>query len=164
MQKRYGFFLLVLVGVAALSMMLSAPAQAQPRPMEEDVFTPLIKGYDFMRQGKYDAAKMEFETALKKDRFNPFALNNLAALVEKEGKLKDAMAYLVDAQKHAGKYLDKVQETCFVGGLCAGVKPLKEMGTESGIAKVIKENIEKLQAKMAQTPQTPEPSKPPKMK
>jgi tetratricopeptide (TPR) repeat protein len=163
MRKRF-LVLVALLGLVSLSVAFSAPAMAQPRPMAEDVFTPLIKGFDFMQAGKYDAAKMEFETALQKDRFNPFALNNLAALVEKQGKMKDAMAYLVDAQKYAPKYLDKVEQTCFVGGLCAGVKPRREMGQTSAIATVVAENIQKLQAKMAQTPTAPEPSTPPKMK
>jgi tetratricopeptide (TPR) repeat protein len=160
MRKRYGIILLALFGLVVFS----SAALAQPRPMGEDVFTPIIKGYDFMRAGKYDAAQDQFKTALDRDRFNPFALNNLAALAEKQGKMKDAMAFLMDAQKYAPKYLDKVEQTCFVGGLCAGVKPLKEVGPTSSIATVIAENIQKLQAKMAQTPTAPEPSTPPKMK
>jgi tetratricopeptide (TPR) repeat protein len=160
MRKRYGIILLALFGLVVFS----SAALAQPRPMAEDVYSPIIKGYDFMRAGKYDAAQDQFKTALEKDRFNPFALNNLAALAEKQGKMKDAMAFLMDAQKYAPKYLDKVEQTCFVGGLCAGVKPLKEVGPTSSIATVIAENIQKLQAKMAQTPTAPEPSTPPKMK
>ena len=160
MRKRYGIILLALFGLVVFS----SAALAQPRPMAEDVYSPIIKGYDFMRAGKYDAAQDQFKTALEKDRFNPFALNNLAALAEKQGKMKDAMAFLMDAQKYAPKYLDKVEQTCFVGGLCAGVKPLKEAGPTSSIATVIAENIQKLQAKMAQTPTAPEPSTPPKMK
>jgi tetratricopeptide (TPR) repeat protein len=152
-----------LLAIASLSLLLSSPALAQPRPMEMDVYTPIAKGYDLMRAGNYEAAQYEFETALKKDRFNPFALNNLAALMEKQGKMKDAMAFLTDAQTHAGKYFDKVEQTCFVGGLCAGVKPVQAVGPTSSIAPVIAENMKKLQAKMAATPTKPEPSTPPPM-
>ena len=164
MRKRYAFLLIGLLSLVTLFVMLSGAAMAQPRPMAEDVYTPIIKGYDFMREGKYDAAQEQFAIALKKDTFNPFALNNLATLMEKKGKMKEAMAYLVDAQKHAKDYLDKVEQTCFVGGLCAGVKPVKAVGTTSAIATVIAENMQKLQAKMATTPSAPEPSTPPKMK
>ena len=150
--------------LSALSLVLLASvAMAQPRPMPEDVFTPLTKGYDLMRDGKYEAAEFEFQTALKKDRYNPFALNNMAAVSVQKGKLKEAMAYLVDAQTHAKDYLDKFQEVCFTEGLCTGVKPIKVMGTESAIAKTIQDNIAKLKAKMAASPAPPVPSSPPPM-
>ncbi len=152
--------------VVALALFLAAPAMAQPKGgvlMEKDVFTPLTLGYDFMRDGKYDAAEDQFKTALKADRYNSFALNNLAALEERKGNMKDAKAYLTDAGEYADRYLDKVQQTCFVGGLCAGVKPVRELGTESAIAKVVAENMSKLEAKMEAEPGKPEPSAPKKM-
>ncbi|MBM4294822.1 MAG: tetratricopeptide repeat protein [Deltaproteobacteria bacterium] len=153
--------------VAVLSvlslLLLTSMAMAQPRPMPEDVFTPLTKGYDLMRDGKYEAAQFEFKTALQRDRFNPFALNNLAAISAQQGKYKEALAFLTDAQAHAKEYLDKFQEVCFTDGLCTGVKPVKVMGTESTIAKVIQENMTKLKAKMAATPEKPVPSTPPPM-
>ena len=153
--------------VVALSLFLTVPAMAQPKAgslMTNDVFTPIALGYDFMRDGKYDAAEMEFKKALKADRYNPFALNNLSALEEKKGNLKDAMAYLTDAGEYADRYYNKVEQTCFVGGLCAAVKPLKKAGTESAIAPVVAENMKKLKAKAEATPSKPEPSAPPKMK
>jgi len=147
----------------AVFLLITSSAMAQPRPMAQDVFTPLTKGYDLMRAGKYEAAEAEFKTALSKDRYNPFALNNLAAIKTQEGKLKEAMAYLTDAQTHAKDYLDKFQEVCFTGGLCTGVKPVKVMGNESTIAKVVAENTAKLKAKMAASPSPPVPSTPPPM-
>ena len=153
--------------VALLSVLslvlLASVAMAQPRPMPEDVFTPLAKGYDFMRDGKYEAAEFEFKAALSKDRYNPFALNNLAAIKAQQGKLKDAMAYMTDAGTYAKDYLQKYQQVCFTEGLCTGVKPVKETGTESAIAKVIAENMAKLKAKIAATPEKPVPSSPPPM-
>ena len=131
--------------------------------MPEDVFTPLTKGFDLMRDGKYEAAEMEFKTALSRDRYNPFALNNLAAIKAQQGKLKDAMAYLTDAGTYAKDYLQKYQQVCFTEGLCTGVKPVKETGTESAIAKVIAENMTKLKAKMAANPEPAVPSTPPPM-
>lgn len=151
-----------LIGLLACHFLfLPAWTPAQPRPMTEDVFTPITRGYDFLQAGNYRAAQEAFETALKRDRYNPFALNNLAALKEKQGHLQEALAYLVDAQLNAKDYLDQVQQTCFVGGLCAGVKPLKKMGATSTIATVIAENLKRLQDKMAKNPLPPEPSSPP---
>ena len=142
---------------------LAAIAVAQLRPLDQDVFTPLTKGYDLMRDGKYEAAEFEFKTALQKDRYNPFALNNMAALAERQGKLKDAMAYLTDAATHAKEYGSKFEQICFPGGLCTAVKPVKEVGPTSTIAPVIAENTQKLHAKIAATPEKPVPAAPPPM-
>jgi Flp pilus assembly protein TadD len=156
---------LALMAVAALVLTCSL-ALAQPKGaalMAEDVFTPLTKGYDLFRDGKYEAAQHEFEAALKADRYNPFALNNLATLMERQGKLKDAMAFLTDAQTHAADYKDKLEQTCFVGGLCAAAKPVKIVGPTSMIATVVADNMAKLKDKIAKTPAPPQPSTPPPM-
>ena len=138
------------------------PARTGPRAlMQEDVLTPIAKGYDLLRDGKYEAAEYQFADALKRDRYNPFALNNLAVLQERNGKLKDALAYLTDAKAHAAEYLDQVDQTCFVGGLCNAVKPVQKLGTTSSIATIVDENYNKLKEKMAKTPAAPEPSTPP---
>jgi len=162
-MARAGRWSIVLVlSVLAVFLVISS-ASAQPRIMPEDVFTPLTKGFDLMREGKYEAAEAEFKTALSKDRYNPFALNNLAAIKAQQGKLKDAMAYLTDAGTYAKDYPQKIQQVCFTEGLCTGVKPVKEVGNESAIAKVVAENMTKLKAKVAATPEHPVPSTPPAM-
>ncbi len=135
---------------------------AQPRPMAEDVFTPIALGYDELRGNNLDAAEYQFKIALERDRYNPFALNNLAAIAEKRGKIKDAYAFLSEAGTHAKEYFNKVEQTCFVGGLCAAVKPKKEVGTESTIAPIIADNMKKLEPKFKALP--PEPTAPPAKK
>ena len=144
----------ILTVVAALCLYMAVPVMAQPKGgalMEMDAFTPIAQGYDFVREGKYEAAKNEFAKAIKADRHNPFALNNMAVLEEREGKLNDALANLKDATTHADEYLDKVTQTCFAGGGCLAVKPLREKGEKSSIAPIIQENIQKLEAKIAAT-------------
>lgn len=147
--------------LATSLLFLSTLALAQPRPMAEDVFTPIAQGYDLMRAGNYAAAQYEFETALKRDRYNPFALNNLAVLKEQQGKVQEALAYLVDAQANARDYHDQVEQTCFARGLCAGIKPVKIVGPTSTIAAVIAGNLQRLQDKLAKNPLPPEPATPP---
>jgi len=145
---------------------MAMPAMAQPKGgalMPMDVYTPLAQGYDFVREGKYEAAKNEFAKAVKADRFNPFALNNMAVLEEREGKLNDALALLNRASTHANEYLDKVSQTCFAGGGCLAVKPLRELGEKSSIAPIVQENIAKLQAKIAATGTAPPAGSPPPM-
>ncbi len=152
--------------VAALCLFMAMPVLAQPKGgalMTMDAFTPIAQGYDFVREGKYEAAKNEFAKAVKADRHNPFALNNMAVLEEREGKLNDALANLKDATTNANDYLDKVTQTCFAGGGCLAVKPLRELGEKSSIAPIIQENIAKLQAKIAATGAAPPPGTPPPM-
>ena len=103
--------------------------------MADDVYTPIAKGYDLVREGNYEAARYQFAEAVKRDPFNPFALNNLAVLDEKDGKLNDALAHLKDATTHAVDYKDKVAQTCFVGGGCMAVKPVQAVGETSSIAR-----------------------------
>lgn len=159
----------VVVCLLAVGLLFGSVALAQERTgprglMNQDVFTPLAKGYDLLQEGKYEAAEWQFADALKRDRYNPFALNNLAVLQERNGKLKDALAYLTDAKAHAAEYLDQVEQTCFVGGLCNASKPLRKLGAKSTIAPIVDENYNKLKEKIAKTPMAPEPSTPPPMK
>jgi len=152
--------------VAALCLLMAMPVLAQPKGgalMKMDVFTPIAQGYDFVREGKYEAAKNEFAKAIKADAYNPFALNNMAVLEEREGKLNDSLAYLNRAGTHANDYFDKVSQTCFAGGGCLAVKPLRELGEKSSIAPIIQENITKLQAKIAATGTAPPAGSPPPM-
>ncbi len=154
MMRKYFIFTVV----AALCLFMALPVLAQPKGgalMDMDSFTPIAQGYDLVREGKYEAAKNQFAIAVKRDRYNPFALNNMAVLEEREGKLNDALANLKDATTHAAEYFDKVTQTCFAGGGCLAVKPLREKGEQSSIAPIIAENIAKLQAKIAATGTAP---------
>lgn len=168
---------LLILAIAALSLALASPLLAQYPPpkgppgttptggamMPEDVFTPLAKGYDLVVQGKYEAARAQFADAVKMDKFNPFALNNLAVLDERDGKLNDALANLKAAEQHAGNYKDKVAQTCFAGGGCMAVKPVRAVGEMSSILPIVQENIKKLEAKIAATKTPPPPGSPPPM-
>jgi Flp pilus assembly protein TadD len=163
MRKTFVLAVVSVLMLAGFSLLATSAAMAQPRPMDEDVFTPIARGYEFLRDGSYEAAEAQFKTALERDRFNPFALNNLATLEERKGNLKEAMAFLTDAGTHADQYYEKIEETCFVDGLCVAVKPVRDLGQTSAIAPIIADNMAKLKAKVEATPTPPEPSKPPKM-
>lgn len=136
------------LGLAGLLIILVSLAVAQPRPMAEDIYTPLSLGYDEMKAGNADAAKYQFEKVLKGDSNNPYALNNLAVLLEREGKLKQAMAYLLQAETHAAEYLQKPDEICDIGGICMAMKPSRLMGGKSSIAPLVHGNINLLKIKL----------------
>ena len=154
-----------LVLAVGLCLLLAAPAMAQPDAeagkIPQDAWGPLNEGYALLADGKYDAAAVQFEKAVKKDPNNPFALNNLGAIASQKGDYKSAMAFLKQATVEADKYKNKVGQTCFVAGLCNAVKPTKEMGATSTIAPLIQENIAKLKPKVEALP--PKPSTPPPM-
>ena len=90
---------------------------------------------------------------IKIDRFNPYALNNLAVLAEKQGKLKEAMAYLLDAETYAAEYLHKTEEICEGGGLCLAVCPSSQKSQASSIASIIHSNINLLRSKIGKATQ-----------
>ncbi len=129
--------------------------------MPSDVYTPIHKGYILVREGNYAGAKNEFEIAAKLDELNPFALNNMGVLDERDGKLNDALAHFKDATIHAAQYRDKVAQTCFVGGSCMAVEPQRKLAANSEILPIIQENIAKLEAKIASTKTPPPAGNPP---
>ncbi len=128
---------------------------AQPQLFHEDAVTPLNRGYDALKAGDLELAQQEFEKVIKIDRYNPYALNNLAVIAEKQGKLKEAMAYLLEAETYAAEYTNKPEEICEVGGLCLAVKPTGERGGASSIAPLIHGNINLLRIKMGKTKNQP---------
>jgi len=67
-------------------------------------------------QSKFDAAQVEYEKVIKIDFDNPYANNNLAVIMEKQGKLTDAMTYLNIGEKFAAQYLYKV-DTAYLFGM-----------------------------------------------
>jgi tetratricopeptide (TPR) repeat protein len=133
--------------------------------MKEEAFTALVKGYDLFRAGKYEAAEEKFKEALKADPHNPFALNNVAALKERQGKPGEAMGILVPALYYAIIYNDKLTQDIFPRGLTAAAKPLRELGSTCAIAVVVTENRRKLASKLPpkspRPPQSPSPPSPP---
>jgi tetratricopeptide (TPR) repeat protein len=147
-----------------LCLLLAVPVLATnfwEGPFPANVWGPLNQGYDLLAAGKYEAAAVQFEKVTKIDNTNPFALNNLAAIQEQKGHLREAMALLQQATMKADMYKQQVAQTCFVAGLCTAVKPKKEMGATSTIAPIIHANIAKLQPKIDALP--PQSSSPPPM-
>ncbi len=162
MQKRS-----VLIMALGLCLLLAVPVMAQlttwgSGPFPVSIYGPLNDGFDLLKDGKYDLAAEKFKEVLKVDMNNPFALNNLAAIEEQKGNYRGAMALLKQATTKASEYKQKVNQTCFVAGLCTAVKPSKDMGSTSTIAPIIQDNIAKLQPKIDALP--PQPSSPPHMK
>lgn len=129
---------------------LLAPAWAQPRLLSEDAYTPLSLSYQYMKSGKIDAARVQLQQVIQADPSNAYALNNLAVVSEQQGRLKEALAYLLDAETHAAEYTEKPEELCQVGGLCMALKPSQAQGSRSSIAALVHGNLNLLKIKIAQ--------------
>lgn len=141
----------VLVTLGLTGFALVALAGVEPRAMGDDVFAMLTKGGEALSQSNLAGAQAEFEKVIKADFDNPFANNNMAVLMEKQGKLTDAMTYLNIGDKFAGQYLNKVEKVYLIGGITAAVKPEKATTEESMIAQVIADNKKKITEKMEAT-------------
>jgi tetratricopeptide (TPR) repeat protein len=135
------------VGVASL-----AVAAVEPLVMSETIFDALAKGCNDLSQSKFNEAQKEFENIIKADFDNPYANNNMAVLMEKQGKFADAMTYLNIGAKLAENYVYKVDTVYLIGGVTAAVIPEKTTTEKSPIAKVIDENQRKLAEKMGSKP------------
>jgi Flp pilus assembly protein TadD len=144
-----GIFLFSLL-IFILWQHLPAPVWAQTRLLSEDAYTPLSLSYQYMKSGKTGAARAQLEQIIQADPYNPYALNNLAVISEQQGRLKEALAYLLDAETHAAEYTEKPEELCQVGGLCMALKPSRAQVSRSSIAALIHGNINLLKIKIAQ--------------
>jgi hypothetical protein len=141
------FLVLATIAVAEFAM-----AAVEPRVMGDNLFDSLTKGYNDLSQSKFNAAQAEFENVIKADFDNPYANNNLAVLMEKQGKLTDAMTYLNIGEKVAEQYLYKVDTAFLIGGVCAAVNPEKMTAEKSPIAQVIADNKKKLAERIGSKP------------
>lgn len=142
--------LVITVGLAVAANV--APAAVEPRVMSDTVFDALTKGFSDLSQRKFNEAQKEFENIIKADFDNPYANNNMAVLMEKQGKLADAMTYLNIGAKVAEQYLYKVETVYLIGGVCAAVSPEKTSTEKSQIAQVINDNQKKLAERMGSVP------------
>jgi tetratricopeptide (TPR) repeat protein len=142
---------MIVVGWSLLILGGGSWVGAQPHLCTDDVFAPLAKGYEALKTGNDELARLEFEKVIAVDRYNPFALNNLAVLAERQGKLKEAMAYLLDAETYAAEYLHKADEICEGGGLCLAAQPAAQKSQASSIASIIRSNINLLKNKIGKT-------------
>jgi hypothetical protein len=151
-------FLVIVLGLFAVTAKI-AWAETKTKVMSDAVLETLSRGFKDLTQSKFDAAQLEYAKVIKEDFDNPYANNNLAVLMEKQGKLIDAMMYFNIGIKKADLYLNKVDTAYLFGGVCAAVNPLAETGEKSQIAQVMAENKKKLAEKMGSEPlEAPAPS------
>jgi Tfp pilus assembly protein PilF len=101
----------------------------------------LNSGYDLLEQGKFDQAQKFFEEVLHQDPDHPLALNNLAAILVKQGKYEQALACLKRALPRARGFKVALNRVCNVDGVCAACRLGEEQFGTEDLEGVVKSNI-----------------------
>ena len=135
---------------AALICALLTPAVAWALSEYSPIITEkMIKSYDLLEKGKLEAAQKIYEQVLKEHPGHPLALNNLAAIMVKKGKYKEALALLHQALPRAKNYKVAVNRVCEVNGICLAFRPLMQIYGSQYLEPLVKLNIEMVRGKLA---------------
>ena len=137
----------IVLMVAALGLALAGPVRAQADPALTKM---LVESYDLLEAGKLAEAQKIFEQVLKQDPGNPLALNNLGAIMVKENRFKEAIAYLSQALPRAQTYKLKVNRVCDMQGLCLAFRPLEAVYGDQDLAPLVQLNLSLVTAKLAE--------------
>jgi tetratricopeptide (TPR) repeat protein len=114
----------------------------------DDITGMLVRSYDLLEAGKVDQAQKIFEEILQKHPGEPLALNNLAAVMVKKGKYRQALDYLEEALPRAKGYKVQVNRVCDVKGVCLAFRPLAVEYGNHDLEALIRLNIEMIKAKL----------------
>jgi tetratricopeptide (TPR) repeat protein len=136
------------LAVLLLGLVLGAPALAGAQA-DRDLMKMQVESYDLLEAGKLDQAREIYGKILKKDPGNPLALNNLGAILVKQGKSQEALGYFKQALPRAKDYKVKVNRVCDVGGQCLAFRPLMDAYADQELEPLIQLNIQLVKARLA---------------
>ncbi len=129
-----------------LSLWLPGLAGAQAKA---DVSRMLTQGFDLLEQGKVSEAKKVYEDILRQDPGHPLALNNLGAIMVKEGKYDQALGYFKQALGRAKGVKVLLNRVCDVEGVCAAYRLSEGQFGSDDLEAVVRTNM--LMAEMARS-------------
>ena len=137
--------------VLLLVLSLVGPGLARAQEKGE-VAKMLNTGFDLLEAGKFDQAQKVYEGLLEKDPTQPLALNNLAAIMVKQGKYEQALQYLQRALPRAKGFKVAINRVCNIDSVCAACQVSeKEFGSED-LERVVQSNV--LMVRMARSAKT----------
>jgi len=137
----------IVIPVLLLSLAQS-PSGVAGRELDEETQAQLTSGFELLARNNLAAAQEQFAQVIKRDFDNPFANNNLAAIMEKQGRWPDALAYLKVAEVQASEYPQRIETLYLIGGVVAAVKPEKAPAPQNQLAAIIAENKNKLMERL----------------
>jgi Tfp pilus assembly protein PilF len=137
-MNRKGTRLRLIVILVALSLFGPGSGWAQD---QGEVARMLNSGFDLLEQGNYQQAQKLYEEVLKKDPTHPLALNNLGAIMVKQGKYDPALDYLRRALPRAKGFKVAIDRVCNVDSVCAACRMSeRQLGSED-LDGVVRSNI-----------------------
>jgi Tfp pilus assembly protein PilF len=101
----------------------------------------LNTGFDLLEQGKYAQAQKVYQELLHKDPTQPLALNNLGAIMVKQGKYDVALDYLHRALPRAKGFKVAIDRVCNVESVCAACRMSEKQFGSEDLDKVVRSNI-----------------------
>jgi tetratricopeptide (TPR) repeat protein len=101
----------------------------------------LNAGYDLLEQGKFGQAQKVFEEVLRQDPGHPLALNNLAAIMVKQGNYDQAAACLKLALPRSRGFKVALNRVCNVDGVCAACRVGDDQFGIEDLEAVVKSNL-----------------------
>jgi tetratricopeptide (TPR) repeat protein len=124
-----------------LALFLAAPGLAPAQQADADLAKKINAGYDLLEQGKFPQAQKLYEEVLQKHPDHPLALNNLAAIMCKQGNYDQALAHLKRALPQAKGYKITLNRVCNVQGVCAAYRMSDTRSGQDPLEDLIKLNI-----------------------
>jgi tetratricopeptide (TPR) repeat protein len=119
----------------------------------------LQSGYELIESGKLEQAQKAYEELLRQDPGNPLALNNLAAIMVKQGHYGRALQYLKQALPRAGGQRVSLDRPCDVAGLCVAYRTTDSAFGSQDLTEMIKVNIIAVELAAAAAQKQPENQK-----
>ncbi len=135
MNRKACRFIAILVALSCLGPGLGW-AQGQ-----SELTQTLNGAFDLLEQGKFHQAQKIYEGVLHKDPGQPLALNNMAAILVKQGKYDQALVYLKRALPRAKGFKVAINRVCNVEGVCAAAHLGESKFGSEDLQTVIKGNI-----------------------
>jgi tetratricopeptide (TPR) repeat protein len=127
--------LVILLGLACC---LASPALAQS---ENDLAARLNSGYEMLEKGELDRARQLYKEMLRQYPGNPVALNNLAAILARQGNYEEALSLLNQALGRARGYRVLVDRVCDLESICSAVRVGRDNLVGGDLEDLIKSNI-----------------------
>jgi Tfp pilus assembly protein PilF len=117
------------------------PGLGWAQNQDSNVFKQLNTGFDLLEQGNYSQAQKVYEELLTKDPTQPLALNNLGAIMVKQGKYDQALDYLRRALPRSKGFKVAIDRVCNVDSVCAACRVSETQFGSEDLDRVVRSNM-----------------------